>query len=47
MTLNWDGDSSTRFVAVTLNDSPPIGESIRKKIVLENLVHDGKKAGIK
>lgn len=42
--LGWN---STYFVAVAPNDSPHIGESIRKKIVLENIVHEGKKRRIK
>lgn len=42
--LGWN---STYFVAVALNDSPPIGESIRKKTVLENIVHERKKRRIK
>ena len=46
MTLEL-GRNSTYFVAVALNDSPPIGESIRKKIVLENIVHEGKERRIK
>ena len=35
------------FLAVTLNDSFPIGESIRKKLVSEDTVHDRKKIRIK
>lgn len=46
MTLESEWDSLC-FLAATLSDSFPIGESIRKEIVSEDTVHDRKKKRIK